>query len=408
MALRPTTAPIALAALLALACNGKAESAGQGADTKAGAGDADGATAGDETGPAPDAEDTTSAEAFHRVVFADRTSMGYLLLLPGAAKPEVPTREAIKSSVESAFAGKAGGAEVDLALDLIDMEPKDTQRSAAETSDLDKGVRVARAKFDLIGFHIDVLEVTDDLIPAEALTDPVFTRDVAEADRAGLAGRKWALLLRADYRNLNGVRGLRLLQAIVRVVARDRGAVIHDPDTLETMSLDRFTERRLRSELGNVADQVAVIPFPDEEVPGKVRLSTRGMRRFGAPDLELDGLDPDPETLQRATYLVHALALVMVREGEVHESGFAIEAPDLLTVYEADLQRAYSGRQALPPRCEGCEGFVKLHLVKRLAKTTDAHEHAVVRIVAPRVESDEPDYDHAAWVQRSLSRLLGD
>lgn len=402
MALRsPAPATIALSALLALSCGGKGEpdnAPGKASEAEGGA---------EQTGPALDQEDTSSAEAFHRVVFADRTSMGYLLLLPGPDKPEVPTREAIKSTVKAAFGDQTETGEVDLALDLIDMEPKDTQRSAAETADLDKGVRVARAKFDLIGFHIDVLEISDGLIPGEALSDPIFTRDVIEADRAGLASRKWALLLRADYRNLNGVRGLRLLQAIVRVVAKERGAVIHDPDTLETMSLERFSARRLRSELGNVADQVAVIPFPDEEAPGKVRLTTRGMRRFGAPDLELDGLEPDPDTLQRATYLVHALALVVVREGEVHESGFAIEAPETLSVYEADLQRAYSGRETLPPRCEDCEGFVKLHLVKRLEKKTDAQEHAVVRIVAPRRESDAPDHDHGAWVQRSLSRLVG-
>ena len=40
---------------------------------------------------------------------------------------------------------------------------------------------------------------------------------------------------------------------------------------------------------------------------------TRGMRRFGSVDLELDGLPADPIVLQRATHLLYALAFVMVK-----------------------------------------------------------------------------------------------
>src|SRR5699024_1870680 len=119
---------------------------------------------------------------------------------------------------------------------------------------------------------------------------PILTRGLTEEQRKSALGRSWALLLRADYRNQHAVRGLRLHQTLVRVVAERYGALIHDPDTRETMNVEPFTERRLRAAAGNVADQIAIVPFIDRNDDKLLRLATRGMRRFGSVDVELDGL----------------------------------------------------------------------------------------------------------------------
>ena len=43
----------------------------------------------------------------------------------------------------------------------------------------------------------------------------------------------------------------------------ETGALVHDPDTLETMGPAAFAARRLQTSLGNIADQVVVVPFAD-------------------------------------------------------------------------------------------------------------------------------------------------
>ena len=99
--------------------------------------------------------------------------------------------------------------------------------------------------------------------------DPIATRDLSDAERASVDGRTQILLLRADYRNQFDVRGLRLLQGLVRLVAKKYDALVFDPDTLETRGEAKFTERRLTANLANVVDQLAVIPFKDPDHQGQ-------------------------------------------------------------------------------------------------------------------------------------------
>jgi hypothetical protein len=236
----------------------------------------------------------------------------------------------------------------------------------------------------------------------------VLVRELLPAERASLAERRHGLLLRADYRNQHAVRGLRLLQTLVRLVAADRDALVHDPDTGETMGVEAFTRRRLQAGLGNIADQVAIVPFGDK-LHGEpfVRLTTRGMRRFGCFDLELDGLPRDQAVLQQATFLLHGLALQMVRQGEVDPSGFAVELDEEVEITRADVVQAYARQQGAVPTCDGCPGRVALHLVERSAEPHDPQSHLVVRVVAPRPDSDARDYDHPAWVRAAITKLLG-
>jgi hypothetical protein len=367
-----------------------------------------------------------SGEAAHVIPFADRTSMGYLLLLPpGTKNPEPPSRAYLQTLVEQAFPERRDAGEFDLLLTLISSSPHETgfdgEIQAPSDPDGETGkpipqseAELAAAKaersrtFDVIGLHIELLHLglgDGATISSSALEDPVLTRDLDEQQRKSLLGREYALLLRADYRNQHAVRGLRLHQTLVRVVADHYDALIHDPDTLETMDIDTFTERRLRVEAGNVADQIAIVPFTDPHDDNLLRMSSRGMRRFGAVDIELDSLARDPVVLQQASDLIAGLALVLAREAEVDVSGFAVVVPETIELDCAMVQQTYAARGYVPP-CTSSEAGIELHLVERAPEPHDPREHVVARIVAPREQSDAPNYDHPQWVRAALAQLF--
>ncbi len=355
--------------------------------------------------PAPPADDAD--EAAHHVVFADRTSQTYLLLLPGAPSA-APTRAELAALVRAKLAGAEHEPEVELLLELVATEPR---RSQSDPS-LDPAEREAIRHSDLLGLHVELLPLAvpgeDPLVSPEALADPIATRELSEADRQGLPARRSVLVLRAHYRNRYGVRGLRLLQTLVRLVAADRRALVHDPDTGETMDVAAFTRRRLQSTVGNVADQVVVVPFPDpRHGKGFVRMSTRGMRRFGSVDLELDGLPREGPALEAATHLLLGLAYRMVRAGEYDREGYAVEVDEELEITHADVAQAYAGRSERVPHCDGCPEKVRVHLVERASEPHDPAEHVVARVVAPRLLSASGGYDHPAWVRKALGDLLG-
>ncbi|MBK8714002.1 MAG: hypothetical protein IPN32_04595 [Deltaproteobacteria bacterium] len=345
--------------------------------------------------PAP-ADPARKTDAPESVVFADRTSLAYVLLVTDDVK--VPTREQLTALVDAKLGGDTQDAEVGVLRELISLDPQGDPR-----------LRPGNHPRDLLGLYIEGLDASARraAVSEGALADPVLTRELEDDERAALATHRRGILLRADYRNERAVRGLRLLQTLVRLLASETGALIHDPDTGETMGVEAFTRRRLQAGLGNVADQVAVVPFPDPRHGAPfIRLTTRGMRRFGSADLELDGLPLDEQELQRATYLLHGLAYRMTRLAELDPSGYPLEMTDDVEVTHADVTRAYSRLQGKIPRCEDCIGEVTVGLRKRPAEPSDPQDHLVLRVVAPRDDAAGLS-DHPAWVRQAIAKLLG-
>lgn len=358
------------------------------------------------------AEAQRIAELPHRVVFADRITYSYVLLLPGTDL-EAPTREALDAAVREAFPKNLEDEEVVLLRGLIarpiDVSPIAPDAAAQPEQDTEEEDDPEGR--DLLGLDIEVHPRVPasgpPLIEPRVLFDPDLVRTLKPEELASLPARNSLLVLRAQYRNQHGVRGLRLLQTLVRVVATKRGALIHDPDTLETLGPAIFAARRLQTTLGNVADQIPIIPFADPKHPGKFRLTTRGMRRFGSVDLELGPLPGDLSVLQQGTYFLHGLSLQMIELGEFDRSGFASELPPILTLHYSDCAAAYAGHPGTLPRCSACPERVELHLVERAAEPQDAVSHVVARVVAPRSRSDRGDHDAAAWAQEALDSVLG-
>jgi hypothetical protein len=348
--------------------------------------------------PAPAPSKPTEPRGGESIAFADRTSLAYVLLVPGTAK--APTRDELVALVDRELGSRTDEPEVDVLRQFVKMEPADAIGQVPPGDD---------RPHDLIGVHIEALDAqgTKAAVAEAALADPVLTRELSPGERDSLPSRTTAILLRGDYRNERAIRGLRLLQTLVRLVATDRGALIHDPDTGETLGVDAFVRRRLQAGLGNVADQIAVVPFPDR-VHGEpwIRLTTRGMRRFGSPDLELDGLPRDEQALQRATFLLHGLAFQMARLAELDPSGYPIEFDDDLEVSRGDITKAYARLQGAVPTCSDCVGAVSVALRKRPGEPHDPQGHLVVRLVPP---ADDPAAgDHAAWVITALTKLFGE
>ena len=84
-----------------------------------------------------------------------------------------------------------------------------------------------------------------------------------------------------------------------------------------------------------------------------------------------------------------------------------MEVDDEIAVTRSDIKQAYAGSPVELAACSDCRGEVSVHLVEREPKPTDPHEHVVARVIAPRQQSDEADYDHAAWTLDALTKLLG-
>ena len=349
-------------------------------------------------------------ELRHHVVAADRIVLPYVLLLSGGAeKPPTPTRAELQAMVRAAFPDNLEDPEVRRLLEMIAREPSEGGM-APRLLPGGGGDPLDPAAYARAPEHLALLieVIAADMVVGEAvLADFELTRGLSSEERRSLPKRRWALILRGEYRNQYGVRGLRLLQTLVRVVAREKGALIHDVDTLETVNVDDFSARRLRAGVDNIADQIPVVPFPDPAYPGRLRLVTRGMRRFGSVDLELGGLPMDPHTLARATFFLHGLARTLVGLGEVDRSGIAVEIPETIRVDVDACSRAYAGREASLPRCQDCPEEVDLHLVEREREPQDPPEHIVARVVAPRAESDAPGYDQSVWVRSAIARLFG-
>lgn len=351
------------------------------------------------------AEQRRLAELAHHVVSADRITYSYLLLLsgPDAAKP--PTYADLDALIKEAFPRNLEDEEVSLLRGML-RPPSDNKDEPAAEPDA-----VGRRASDLLGLEVEVFPLSPPsgprLLDAKVLEDPVLTRDLSPVERDSLAARSSLLVLRATYRNQHAVRGLRLLQTLVRVVASRRGGLIHDPDTLETVGPKIFSDRRLQTDLGNVADQIPVVPFEDPKHPGQLRLATRGMRKFGSVDLELSGLRGDLTVLQRATFFMHGLVRVLIDQGEYDRTGFAVELPEILTVHHEDCASAYAGRPGHIPSCKDCPESAEVHLVERAPEPHDALGHVVARIVAPRPVSDLPNYDQPAWIEQALVRVFG-
>ncbi|TPV95315.1 MAG: hypothetical protein B7733_10710 [Myxococcales bacterium FL481] len=338
------------------------------------------------------------------------------MLLPSAALPRAgavgdganrrsPSRAELRRTVDRAFRGRRNEPEVGALHQFIARDPAGYAAGRLTGTEAQRRAILARPGSDLLGISIRLVPRAS-VLDVAALDDPVLTRGLGRGTVERMAAIDHAVVIRGEYRPQGFVRGLRLLQTLVAAYARQVDGVILDPDTGELWAVDSFTSRQLRARDRNVADQIAVVPFPDLDDASRVRLCTRGMRRFGAPDLELDALPVEPRRLAQATDLLRGLALVVAGLAELDAAGYASSAPDEVALTRRDIAESLAASGTMSP-CATCQETVAVHLVERSRHPTDPVDHPVVRVVAPLSQSRAPAYDHPAWVQRAIERLFG-
>ena len=96
-------------------------------------------------------------ESAHHVVFADRTSQAYVLLL--TSEGPAPTRESLSELVRTKLVAAEDEPEVKLLLELIATEPRPSQSDPSLTVEERQAIRHQ----DLLGLYIDLLPVAPQL-----------------------------------------------------------------------------------------------------------------------------------------------------------------------------------------------------------------------------------------------------
>lgn len=143
----------------------------------------------------------------------------------------------------------------------------------------------------------------------------------------------------------------RLLRAagmIAWAVARDVSGALFDPATLECFGERRFKESRVDPPAAGVPPALAhTLVRISRDDAGRVRLATRGMRKFGRPDLMLDGL-ADAE-IDPGTHLLRALAgrLAAADPGPIRGDALILSGADVAAML---AQGAVTASPILPQR----------------------------------------------------------
>src|SRR5690606_26444845 len=117
-----------------------------------------------------------SLDSPHRVVFADRTSQGYLLLV-SEARTRSFTREDVKALVERELDDPSEEAEAQRLLELVATEPlvEDPKLIGQHAQPLGS----PRATTELLGLHLELFPLRrngKELVGEQHLTDPILTR----------------------------------------------------------------------------------------------------------------------------------------------------------------------------------------------------------------------------------------
>jgi uncharacterized protein YegJ (DUF2314 family) len=131
---------------------------------------------------------------------------------------------------------------------------------------------------------------TGDWVLPPADTLPYATRSLTDEERASVVRRPWVVAVRIRGRATSDQVVARTGFATAALVAQELGALVYDEEVRRIESAAQFATRAIVTPPGAPAfrtDHVAVQLYTQED--GTARLLTLGMRRFGAPDLEIKG-----------------------------------------------------------------------------------------------------------------------
>jgi hypothetical protein len=170
----------------------------------------------------------------------------------------------------------------------------------------DACARVREVLADAKRTTLEVVSSGDWVLPPED-TLAFATPSLTDAERATVHRRPWVVAVRVRGAATPDHEVARTGFAATAAIAQQLGALVYDEEVRRIETAAQFTARAITAPLGAPAfrvDHVALQLYTQDD--GSARLLTLGMRRFGAPDLELRGASM--HAARRLAALVNALA----------------------------------------------------------------------------------------------------
>jgi uncharacterized protein YegJ (DUF2314 family) len=158
---------------------------------------------------------------------------------------------------------------------------------------------------------LEIVSAGDWVLPPPD-TLPYATRALTEAERETVYKRPWIVAVRIRGPATRDQLPARTGFAAAAAIAEDLGALVYDEEVRRIETARDFAARAIVAPPGAPAfrtDHVAVQLYTQDD--GTARLLTLGMRRFGAPDLELRGASMHAG--RRLALVVNALCAKLAR-----------------------------------------------------------------------------------------------
>ncbi len=94
-------------------------------------------------------------------------------------------------------------------------------------------------------------------------------------------------MLRGSLRDPADLDGLRDLTGTIAALCDAGGIAVVDPQTLSMHSANQWHTRFFAADAFNARDHVLILCDADDEHPDRLRVHTRGLRKFARPDIDL-------------------------------------------------------------------------------------------------------------------------
>jgi len=221
-----------------------------------------------------------------------------------------------------------------------------------------------------------------------------------ELEERVLGAATYAVLLRALDVNLAPRVGLWSVLAAACDVAHRLNGVVFDPEGLRVITLDSASKYFRRNGAIAIRDHV-IVPFSVDE-RGVGWMTTRGMTKFGLPELEVRDIPPD---LLQLSYLVNTTGQFLIEHAfrtiaaAKKPGASGLEVPATIILDGSLFARADGGEWE-----QGESGVTRSTSVSlRFPAVASAEGPPFAQIVPPPGVSD----DMGVWLYASLVELLG-
>jgi len=189
------------------------------------------------------------------------------------------------------------------------------------------------AGIDAVRYANRALERWDGYPLAGTLGRLLWDEDARLFERAKAAGDCW--MLRGTLQDPPDLDALRDLTGSIAALCDGGGIAVVDPQILSMFDAMQWSRRHLARDAFVAREHVLILCDEDESHAGRVRVHTRGMRKFARPDIDVRNVPPHAANLAgelAARFVEFQCAGGLVADGHVVEFD---DAPDGLVAHLA-------------------------------------------------------------------------